>query len=98
MARLPVPRPPEASHEFKTLTTLARRISVAGIETSIADYAELNAVVAGLYGLSGEDYEHVLHTFPLLDGQLIAACLERYQQHPRKHGNTESLRHRDDFY
>jgi hypothetical protein len=98
MARLPVPRPPEASDEFKTLTTLARRISVAGIETSIADYAELNAVVAGLYGLSVEDYGHVLNTFPLLDRQLIAACLERYQQHPRKHGNTESLRHRDDFY
>jgi hypothetical protein len=56
-----------------------------GIDASSASYAELNAIVAGLYGLSFEQYAHVLNTFPLLDGQLIAACLERYRQHPRKH-------------
>jgi hypothetical protein len=85
MARLPVPRPSEAADDFKALTTLAHRISMNGIDTSIASYAELNAIVAGLYGLSFEQYAHVLNTFPLLDGQLIAACLERYRQHPRKH-------------
>jgi hypothetical protein len=90
MARLPVPRPPEPSDEFKTLATLARRISVSGIDANIESYAELNAIVAGLYGLSFDQYAHLLNTFPLLGAELIAACLERYQQHSRNHGITES--------
>jgi hypothetical protein len=80
MARLPVPRPSQASPAFSSLASIARSLATSGIEAGADDYVTLNAVAARLYGLSVAQYEHVIGTFPLLDARLREACLERYQQ------------------
>jgi hypothetical protein len=78
MARLPVPKPPNASLEFKTLATLARRLAHTGITGHEASYARINAIAAHLYGLTRSQYEHVLSTFPLLSRELISLCSAAY--------------------
>ena len=90
MARLPAPRPEAETAEFKELVILARRLATSGIEDGPADYARLNAIAAGLYGLSADEYAHVLTTFPLLSQQLRESCLRSSQMHTRKHGSTET--------
>jgi len=76
MSRLPVPRPLAGSAEFRELAALARRLSDTGIESAPNEYARLNAVVARLYGLSGDDYGQVVASFPLLPRTLRDRCLE----------------------
>ncbi len=96
MARLPVPRPARASSAFGELVALARTLSAKGIDAAPDAYARLNAVVAGLYGLSSDQYRHVVATFPLLSEDLRDQCLVAYMHHTetpldfaqgrRKHG------------
>ena len=80
MSRLPVPRPLDGSGELKIIAALARRLAVSGIDAGGADYAELNATVARLYGLTFDQYEYLVGTFPLLDATMRDACVTRYQQ------------------
>jgi hypothetical protein len=75
MARLPVPRPAAGSAAFREIEALARRLSIDGIAGSPDAYARLNAVVAGLYGLTVDQYAHVVRTFPLLPDDLRARCV-----------------------
>ena len=42
------------------------------------EYAELQAIVARLYGLSQTDFRHVLSTFPLMPDDVRALCLARF--------------------
>jgi len=85
MSRLPVPRPAGDSIEFNRLARLSRRLNAAGISDESADYAELNAIAARLYGLTTEEYAHVVESFPLLPKSLRSACLTTYQKHSLKH-------------
>ena len=76
MSRLPVPRPPAGSAEFRELVALSRRLSTTGIESAPGAYARLNAIAARLYRLSDDDYGQVVASFPLLPQSLRDRCLE----------------------
>ena len=91
MARLPVPRPPRTSVAFSELVTLARRLAEKGIDAAPDAYARLNAIAAGLYRFTTEQYEHVVASFPLLSEHLRSQCVTAYIHHTetQKHGNTE---------
>jgi hypothetical protein len=78
IARLPVPCPPTGSPVARRIEALARRLQHVGIEGDPDAYAELNAVAGRLYGLSAEQYRHVVGTFPLLSPELRRLCVERY--------------------
>ena len=90
MTRLPVPRPPDGSAEFRELAALARGLANTGIESAPDAYARLNAIVARLYGLTPEHYQHVVETFPLLPEGLRHSCCDQYmlRTESQKHGNT----------
>jgi hypothetical protein len=77
-ARLPVPRPPAGSSDFRALGEHARSLEHTGIAGDELTYAHLNAVAARLYGLTITQYAHVLATFPLLPQTLRDRCLEQY--------------------
>ena len=79
MARLPVPRPPDDSPAFRAIAGLARKLSVTGIDAAPDAYARLNALVARLYGMSGDDYQHVVASFPLLPQSLRDRCVDAEQ-------------------
>ena len=78
MARLPVPRPASASAAFRTLVSLSRQLALAGIDGAADPYAHLNAVAAKLYGLTSEQFEYVLSTFPLIAVDLRQQCLTSF--------------------
>lgn len=68
LGRLPVPPPARASHAVRRvawLTVRLRRATVMPLDAS-PDYIELQALVAGLYGLSTEQFAAVVETFPAL--------------------------------
>jgi hypothetical protein len=75
MARLPVPRPAAGSPAWREIGGLARRLADEGVEEAADAYARLNALVAALYGLTREQYAHVVASFPLLPPQLRSRCL-----------------------
>jgi hypothetical protein len=79
MARLPVPRPAPESEGHRVLAALARNLASTGIEGAAHDYARLNALVSGLYGLTVAEHRHVVGTFPLLSAELRSQCVERYE-------------------
>lgn len=95
MSRLPVPRPDARSGELKSIAALARRLAVSGIDAGGADYAALNATVARLYGVTFDQYEYLVGTFPLLDATIRDACVARYKQQTRQHGNTAAPKARE---
>ena len=84
MARLPVPKPVPESIEFKTLVATARRLSKTGIDAGAAEYARLNAVAAQLYGLTSDQFDYMLATFPLLAAELRDRCLAEFNRSVRK--------------
>ena len=75
MARLPVPRPAEGSTGFTQLVALSRSLA-ADFEGGREQYAHLNAIAANLYGLTVEEYQYLLGTFPLIDEQIRSASVE----------------------
>ena len=79
MARLPVPRPPAGSPASETLVTLSRQLSVTGIDEGADEYARLNAAAARLYGLTHDQFEYVLATFPLIATDVRDRCLTAFQ-------------------
>ena len=79
MARLPVPRPPDDLRA--TLATWARALGeVADAETMPDTYADLNAAVADLYGLTTPEFHHVLSGFPLIPATLRERCAGVFTQ------------------
>lgn len=79
MARLPVPCPERESGARRELATLARTLARSGVDAAPGAYARLNAISAGLYGLSREQYAHVVESFPLLPTDLRSACNQAYK-------------------
>jgi hypothetical protein len=90
MASLPVPRPAAGSPSLEMLAVVSRRLSRSGIDTGVDDYAQLNAIAAQLYGLTSDQFAHVLSTFPLVATSIRDSCLKAFQQQTRKRGNTEA--------
>jgi hypothetical protein len=80
MSRLPLPRPDHDSPEFKQLVALARDLSKTGIDANCDSYIQLNTLVARLYRLSREQYEHVVSTFPLLAAELRSRLIHSFVQ------------------
>lgn len=78
MSRLPIPRPAPDSCEFNRLTALAQSLAASGIPDGSAEYAELNAIAARLYGMTRDQFSVVLDSFPLIDAKLRARCLEAF--------------------
>ena len=75
MARLPVPKPPRGSSDFRELAAHARALEVTGIANDEETYAQLNAIAARLYGLTAAEDAHVLSSFPLQRQALRELCL-----------------------
>jgi len=78
VSRLPVPVVRPGDPLFARLASLSRTLATRAepVET-MPEYAELQARVGRLYGLSEEDFEHVLGTFPLIaEGVRRKALLE----------------------
>lgn len=75
--RVPVLRPGELA--FERIRALVRAL-LNGREPAeeMEAYAELQALVARLYGLTGADLEHVLATFPLVPDVVRTRVLSRF--------------------
>ncbi len=65
---------------------LARAAGLSGYEEGVTDEAErarlraeLDGMVAHLYGLTEEEFQHILVTFPLVDPSTKQAALEAYR-------------------
>jgi hypothetical protein len=88
MSRLPVPRPSPQSREFNRLATLAQSLAATGITDNSAEYAELNAIAANLYGVTTDQYTFILDSFPLLPKTLRETCLAVHVRatEARRHG------------
>jgi hypothetical protein len=80
MSRLPVPlvRPHEAA--FRTLARMSRVLATSdGPVEPMAEYAELQAIVFGLYRLSRGDVEHILRTFPLIGDEVKERTMRAFE-------------------
>ena len=79
MARLPVPVVAEGSAIEERLRELAHRLceSATPVE-EMTEYVELQTLVARLYGLSREEFSHILDTFPLIDEGVRKRCLRGF--------------------
>jgi hypothetical protein len=80
VSRLPVPVVTPRDPLFARLASLARTLTTGAtpVET-MPEYAELQALVARLYGLSEDDFEHVLGTFPLIAERVRQAALVEFR-------------------
>ena len=65
MSRLPVPKPPRTSPEFRLVVTCAGALRSGSSDGAYR--ARLQAAAARLYGLTRAQLTHVLDTFPLVD-------------------------------
>jgi hypothetical protein len=72
---LPIPGPGDAPRAFREVAGLARLLARRADE---AASARLQALVAGLYQLSTNEFEHVLATFPLIAREEREAALRAF--------------------
>src|SRR5690606_23132475 len=71
VSRLPVPLVRESDPHFARLLTLSRTLATGSQPAvEMPEYAELQALVAGLYHLTHDDFARVLETFPLLTDEM----------------------------
>ena len=79
VSRLRVPALARDSRTFKRLSTLAERLmhSPAAAEQQ-PEYADLQGLVARLYGLTDSEFAHVLSTFPLIPDEVKSAAFARF--------------------
>jgi hypothetical protein len=80
VSRLPVPIVRRGDALFDRLSALADAlIDGEGPVEDLGEHAELQAIVARLYGLTTADFEHVLSTFPLVPERVRQAALEKFR-------------------
>ncbi len=77
---LPIPRRSDGPRAFREVAALARLLA-RGVEDTAS--ARLQALVAGLYQLSVEEFEHVLGTFPLIPAEARETALTLYREAQR---------------
>lgn len=75
--RLPVPRPRGPSWPVGRLVELGHALLKSRGRDGAA-WAEVQAVAAGLYGLSAAEFRHVIESFPLVDGAARDGALEAF--------------------
>ncbi|MCX6538184.1 MAG: N-6 DNA methylase [Acidobacteria bacterium] len=75
--RLPMPRPDALSDEYARMAALAQQLGRPNRDWN-AVYARLQAVAARLYGLSPEDLQLVLGSFPLVDDAIRRAVVSAF--------------------
>jgi hypothetical protein len=76
VSRLPVPFIQPRMAAFARLGSLSRKLMTGQVPTEeMTEYAELQALIARLYGLDQTDVEHVLSTFPLISDEVKAKTL-----------------------
>ncbi len=73
VSRLHVPRPAVQSPLFARVAHLTARLLSSPAPQRDPAYPELQAAVAHLYGLTGDELQHLLGTFPLIDDRTKAA-------------------------
>jgi len=80
VSRLPVPLIEPDDPAFNRIASLVRILMKGsrGAE-EMKEYAELQALVAELYGLTPRDFAHVLSTFPLVPERTKAAALSAFK-------------------
>jgi hypothetical protein len=79
MARLPVPSVPEGDPVETRLRDLTQRLCAGTTPVEeMREYIELQALVGRLYGLSREEFVHVVGTFPLIPIPIREAVLARF--------------------
>jgi hypothetical protein len=93
---------PIVSHAAKLICTtsefddLAREVGLGSHKNGVADpteraklRAELDGMIAHLYGLTEEEFTHILSTFPLVEQSVKDAALEAYRELAPKPGDQE---------
>ena len=78
MARLPVPRPATGSAEFAALVDLSKTLARDGVGEAPEAYARVNAIAARLYGLTGDQFQYVAGTFPLIERRVRSRAFELF--------------------
>jgi hypothetical protein len=76
VSRLPVPRPDRRSPLFGKVAGAAQSLSG---DWNSDEFARLNATAARLYGLTGQEFAHVVATFPLVDAAERAAAVAEFE-------------------
>lgn len=75
--RLPIPREDQLGPDAEALASDAAALASTWSHTT---FAHLNACVARAYGLSRDEFAHVLATFPLIDQAERAQMLEVFEE------------------
>jgi hypothetical protein len=65
---------------FERLKALTQCLMNTATIDAAPEYSELQAIVGDLYGLTADDFEHVLSTFPLIRQAVRDASLARFAQ------------------
>jgi hypothetical protein len=79
MSRLRVPRPDADSRDHRALAALARSLERSGIDGDASAFIRINTIAARLYGLTRDQYAHIVATFPLLPASLREGCLRSFE-------------------
>ena len=80
IAHLPVPRPDPASPLYVAIAGLAAQLRRSPAPQQDPAYAELQAAVARLYRLTGDEFRHVLSTFPLIEDGTKAKSQRAFEE------------------
>jgi hypothetical protein len=79
ISRLPVPVVRPKHPEFQSLLSLARTLLDSPEPPETLDaYVDMQAMVARLYGLDGDQFTRVLETFPLVDAGIRTRAFDRF--------------------
>jgi hypothetical protein len=85
VARLRLPVVTRGTGDFARLTALAQALALGSVPVEeMTEYAELQAVVGRLYGLSEDEFEHVVSTFPLVAREAREAAVLRFRALPTR--------------
>jgi hypothetical protein len=80
VSRLFVPAPRHGDPRLARLAALSRALGAAGVPAETRrEYADVQALAAWLYGLTADEFRHILGTFPLVGEETRAASLARFE-------------------
>ena len=66
------------SAEFAALVDLSKTLARDGVGEAPEAYARVNAIAARLYGLTGDQFQYVAGTFPLIDRRVRSRAFELF--------------------
>ena len=79
VSRLPIPVVDPLDPDFARLADLSRALAHnPSPAEQFPEYAELQARTARLFGISKEDFEHILSTFPLIPVEIRSSALTHF--------------------